>query len=1225
MLHLRVWRICSQVMNVKVQLAVCVSLLMGLTLLTPMVHAAPQGELYALNCLVWSGEDGTQFVLEGDFPLGSLDIYNPDALDTADFPIYHVQNTYRMFDFNDTMDHFTLDIGSLWNWDNIEFTTRSAAIIEIPESNSATGQAHVGYSWKQLDKPYGAMMPDITLQPLPAPKLISIGDGWTNITWPTLDDPLGMILGYMVFSSFDNESFNPLTSTVDDSINGEGENKVWIQEGMNDGFNHAFFNHTSSHGSLQYYRITPVFWANYYPEVMSPGSSPNVINPDVLTIQASSILEPSIDIGSRNVPAVEFILDVEEFDDGSVVLNKLRMDLLGSLGMNYFESIRLHMDSDMDGYFDLELDQKLATGSLVDGMVIFINLKLQITSEDSVRLFLVFTLYSTVETSGENIGFSMSGANYLLLGSGDRIQATGFPFYSQIATITSDTLSLTPVNHAPSYALSEAEGVVFAMLTLNSDNTQNGNLILSELAFSMTGSAYGEFATVELWLDLDASNTLNPSDTLLATGELISPVLTFSNLGLSISYGSPIKLIICASFSAGTPNGDTFGMALESSSAITLGSPDKIDPSNLPFATSLATLYLDTDGDGLPNDMNGNGANDVGTEASGFLGDDLDDDDDGYNDEIEISCNTNPLDPSSVPPDRDMDFIPDQLDNDIDGDDVWNGNDMFPYDPSEWNDLDLDGVGDNLDRDDDEDGFLDELDAFPLDPDEWLDTDRDGVGDNSDWDKDGDGVSNINDTFPMDSTEWMDSDTDGLGDNCDLDRDGDGVLNIDDAFPDDNTEWLDTDSDGVGDNIDPDRDGDGWENSKDAFPDDLREWADRDNDGIGDNRDADRDGDGFVNSEDAFPNDPNEWIDSDSDGVGDNMDNDDDNDGMPDSVDAFPTDPSEWADLDKDGIGDGVDVDRDGDGATNAEDAFPDDKLEWQDTDGDGVGNNADSDDDDDGVSDPLDVFPLDPSEWDDTDGDGVGDNADLDRDNDGVLDEFDMFLWDPTEWSDTDGDGIGDNADPDRDGDGVPNEMDLFPLDKHESKDTDMDGIGDKADMDDDGDGFSDAEERNAGTNPLDSSSRPTLSPVGTIASIPAWIYLTIIATLLLALAGATIRRRRHGGEDPSGMDVSSGTGVGEISGTVDITSVEKLGMDVMEISSVGVLENLGEEGSAPGMYTAPEKASRPVLRPVQMGITQNSELSSFTCPNCGNGFSINKSASNVVVCPSCGIRGRI
>lgn len=77
----------------------------------------------------------------------------------------------------------------------------------------------------------------------------------------------------------------------------------------------------------------------------------------------------------------------------------------------------------------------------------------------------------------------------------------------------------------------------------------------------------------------------------------------------------------------------------------------------------LSTLWLDTDGDGVPN-VN-----------------DTDDDDDGYLDVDEIACGSDPLDGSSVPDDFDGDFIPDCVDDDVDGDGVLNDDDACPFTP----------------------------------------------------------------------------------------------------------------------------------------------------------------------------------------------------------------------------------------------------------------------------------------------------------------------------------------------------------------------------------------------------------------------------------------------------------------------------------------------------------------------------------------------------------------
>ena len=299
------------------------------------------------------------------------------------------------------------------------------------------------------------------------------------------------------------------------------------------------------------------------------------------------------------------------------------------------------------------------------------------------------------------------------------------------------------------------------------------------------------------------------------------------------------------------------------------------------------------------------------------------------------------------------------VDEDSDGDGVYDSEDAFPTDPNEDTDSDEDGVGDNAD-------------AFPDDATETSDQDSDGVGDNADEfpndpnetkDSDGDGVGDKGDAFPDDATETSDQDSDGVGDNAD-------------EFPNDSTETVDTDADGVGDNADEfptdpsettDTDGDGVGDNADVFPTDANETADSDLDGVGDNGDqypldpsesADSDGDGVGDNADAFPMDATETLDTDSDGVGDN-------------ADAFPTNPAETKDTDADGVGDNTD-------------AFPTDATETLDSDSDGVGNNAD-------------VFPHNPNETADSDYDGVGDNADA-------------FPDDSTETLDSDGDGRGDN-----------------------------------------------------------------------------------------------------------------------------------------------------------------------------------------------------------------------
>ena len=137
-----------------------------------------------------------------------------------------------------------------------------------------------------------------------------------------------------------------------------------------------------------------------------------------------------------------------------------------------------------------------------------------------------------------------------------------------------------------------------------------------------------------------------------------------------------------------------------------------------------------------------------------------------------------------------------ELEAEGDNDGTMAGDDDFPRDANENNDLDGDGIGDNTDNDDDGDGWLDVTEMICLN--------AGGYGDP------------INaDVMPHDneSTESAQGGPDGLCNAIDPDDDGDGfpdpldedniVCNenlCEDAFKWDHTEWHDADADGSGDN-----------------------------------------------------------------------------------------------------------------------------------------------------------------------------------------------------------------------------------------------------------------------------------------------------------------------------------------------------------------------------------------------------------------------------------------
>jgi hypothetical protein len=350
---------------------------------------------------------------------------------------------------------------------------------------------------------------------------------------------------------------------------------------------------------------------------------------------------------------------------------------------------------------------------------------------------------------------------------------------------------------------------------------------------------------------------------------------------------------------------------------------------------------------------------------------------------------------------------------------------------------------------------------------------------NLDADGDGwwDGIENDCGTDPNDSNSTpSDFDGDGLCDALDDDIDNDGVPNGEDAMDFDNTSSDDMDNDGVSDQDDDDIDGDGWTNYEEQLclgdyyngTENPQAWEDVN---IMPN---DTDGDGLCDlivGVSIWDNDPLGLVDSDSDNDGVN-----DLDAGGNMLDQFPLDDSEWDDTDGDRIGNNADLDDDGDGFNDTEeiDCLSDPLMSTSqpiDSDGDTICNALDDDNDNDGYNNSIDWDEFNPLEWMDSDGDGYGDNADMDDDNDGWWDSCEEVDWnDAIEIQIIYNFGANTTLPSN-----CPNQVDAFPYDSTEWIDTDGDLTGDNADTNDDGDAWSDLEELDCGTDPLDITNVPS------------------------------------------------------------------------------------------------------------------------------------------------------
>jgi large repetitive protein len=362
------------------------------------------------------------------------------------------------------------------------------------------------------------------------------------------------------------------------------------------------------------------------------------------------------------------------------------------------------------------------------------------------------------------------------------------------------------------------------------------------------------------------------------------------------------------------------------------------------------TIFVDSDGDGIPDDREPPGD----TDGDGIPdANDPDSDNDGIPDGVEDRDQDGEVDPGeSNPrsPDSDNDGIPDGVeDTDRDG----------TVDPGETNptspDTDGDGIPDGV-EDTDRDGTVDPGETDPRNP----DSDNDGIPDGVE-DTDRDGTVDPGETNPINP----DTDGDGIPDGVE-DRDRDGTVDPGETDP----RNPDTDGDGIADGVE-DRDRDGTVDPGETDP-----------------RNPDTDGDGVPDGAER-PGD----TDTDGDGIPDSLDPDSDNDGIPDGledrngngrVDPGETDPRN-TDTDGDGIPDGVE-DRNRNGQVDDDEFDP----RNPDMDRDGLTDGTE-DRNRNGQVDDGELDPRDP----DVDGDGLKDGQE-DKNGNGTRDSGETDPFDP-------------------------------------------------------------------------------------------------------------------------------------------------------------------------------------------------------------------------------------
>jgi serine/threonine protein kinase len=117
-----------------------------------------------------------------------------------------------------------------------------------------------------------------------------------------------------------------------------------------------------------------------------------------------------------------------------------------------------------------------------------------------------------------------------------------------------------------------------------------------------------------------------------------------------------------------------------------------IDEEGLAVISNHGDILITTTGSSLKIwELNPKFANDIDDDKTYDIMD-PDNDNDGYDDFIEEMLETDPMDQNSTPADMDQDYLPDEIDFDIDGDGHYNNDDAFPDNPDKWKEKERESI-----------------------------------------------------------------------------------------------------------------------------------------------------------------------------------------------------------------------------------------------------------------------------------------------------------------------------------------------------------------------------------------------------------------------------------------------------------------------------------------------------------------------------------------------------
>lgn len=309
---------------------------------------------------------------------------------------------------------------------------------------------------------------------------------------------------------------------------------------------------------------------------------------DVLSVAPTDLAPSSVQPGDSLIVMGSLELSASA---NSATVFAITLDLTGS-PPRYQDVAWVSIVADNgNGAFDLFGDATVGGSEFFGSNRTFLlSYPLLVAQGKTERLWVVFEISESAQV-GNFLGFRIADSSQVFVHPPDAVASNACPFdtyvpggKTEVVTTTMDTVTVTPVDQAPSSAARGMSSVLMASLDVQVASNQAR---LSSVLITLSGMPpqTADISRVTLWLDLGDGVFDPTADSPLSVGSLSSGPVTLPAYDQPILPTLPRRFYVTLDIAASATLGDYVGIAFANASAFEVRAPDVAACSGCPLDT----------------------------------------------------------------------------------------------------------------------------------------------------------------------------------------------------------------------------------------------------------------------------------------------------------------------------------------------------------------------------------------------------------------------------------------------------------------------------------------------------------------------------------------------------------------------------------------------------------------------------------------------------------------